>query len=56
MGQILAFYMGFAVVICYFFRKFCQDPDFIEQENEQQEGNGEFSAINPDGTPEMKDD
>ena len=25
MGQILALYMGLAVVICYFFRKFCQE-------------------------------
>ena len=27
MGQILAVYMGLAIVICHFFRKFCQDPD-----------------------------
>ena len=27
MGQILVFYMGAAVVICHFFRKFCQDDE-----------------------------
>lgn len=31
MGQILAVYMGLAIVICHFFRKFCQDPDPEEE-------------------------
>ena len=33
-GQILAIYMGLAIVICHFFRKFCQDPDLEEEEEE----------------------
>ena len=32
MGQILAIYMGLAIIICHFFRKFCQDPDPEEEE------------------------
>jgi hypothetical protein len=32
MGQILVFYMGFAVVICHFLRKFCQDDDEVDDE------------------------
>ena len=31
MGQILAIYMGLAIIICHFFRKFCQDPDPEEE-------------------------
>ena len=34
MGQILAVYIGLAVVICHFFRKFCQDPQ-LEEEQEK---------------------
>ena len=37
MGQILVFYMGFAVVICHFFRKFCQDDDEVDDEYNKQE-------------------
>ncbi len=33
MGQILVIYMGLAVVVCHFFRKFCQDPP-VEGEEE----------------------
>ena len=32
MGQILAVYMGLAIVICHFFRKFCQDPALEEEQ------------------------
>jgi hypothetical protein len=32
MGQILVIYMGLAVVVCHFFRKFCQDPQLEEGE------------------------
>ena len=27
MGQILVLYVGMSIVICHFFRKFCQDPE-----------------------------
>ena len=36
MGQILAIYLGMGIIVCHFFRKFCQDND--EQEVEGQEG------------------
>ena len=29
--------MGFAVVICHFFRKFCQDDDEVDDEYNKQE-------------------
>ena len=35
MGQILAVYMGLAIVVCHFFRKFCQDPALEEQQAEE---------------------
>ena len=34
-GQILVVYMGLAVIICHFFRKFCQDPEEAEREDEK---------------------
>ena len=37
MGQILAIYMGMAIVICHFFRKFCQDPELSEDETPKNE-------------------
>ena len=30
-------YIGVAVVVCYFFRKFCQDPNEVEDEEEDEE-------------------
>ena len=27
MAQILIIYVGMGLVVCHFFRKFCQDPD-----------------------------
>ena len=37
MGQILAIYMGLAIVICHFFRKFCQDPEVEEADEEEED-------------------
>ena len=40
MGQILMLYIGIAVVVCYFFRKFCQDPkEDVDEEEEDEEKN-----------------
>ena len=36
MGQILTLYLGGAVVLCYFVRKVCQDPQ-LEAESQKQE-------------------
>ena len=36
MGEILFFYIFTAMVICYFFRKFCEDPQ-ARKEREAQE-------------------
>ena len=38
MGNILIFYLGFMVVVCYFFRRYCQDPKLEEEEREAYEG------------------
>ena len=39
MGEILFFYMLTAFVVCYFFRKFCQDPtvkaQMLKEEDEE---------------------
>jgi len=32
MGNILLFYLGGVVVVCYFFRGFFQDPQLEEEE------------------------
>ena len=32
MGQILTFYIGIVVVVCYFFRQHCQDPELEARE------------------------
>ena len=37
MGQILAVYMGLAIVVCHFFRKFCQDPALEEAQAQEDE-------------------
>ena len=34
MGEILFFYLLTAFVICYFFRRFCQDPALIKEQQE----------------------
>ena len=36
MGEILFFYMLTAFIICYFFRKFCQDPEIKKQVEEEE--------------------
>jgi len=30
--QILVFYMSFIVIVCHFFRKFCQDDEVEDDE------------------------
>ena len=39
-GQILVVYMGLAVIICHFFRKFCQEPD--EEEDAEYRRESEY--------------
>ena len=34
MSQILALYIGMAIIVCHFFRKFCQDPEDDNQDEE----------------------
>ncbi len=36
MGNILVFYAGTVVVVCYFFRQHCQDPSLIEKEAKEE--------------------
>ena len=41
MGEILFFYLLTAFVICYFFRRFCQDPALLEEmQREEAEAEG----------------
>jgi hypothetical protein len=39
MLNILLLYLGSAIVICYFFRGFCQDPQLEKEEDEKYERN-----------------
>lgn len=36
MGEILFFYIFSAAVICYFFRKFCEDPQARKEREEEE--------------------
>ena len=38
MGNILIFYLGLIIIICYFFRRYCQDPNLEEEERQAYEG------------------
>jgi Ca2+/Na+ antiporter len=31
MGQIMFYYVAFAVIVCFVIRKFCQHPDKLQQ-------------------------
>jgi heme/copper-type cytochrome/quinol oxidase subunit 2 len=45
MGQILLLYIGIAFILCYFFRKFCQNPgddDEDEDIEKVKQGHGEM--------------
>ena len=35
MGQILVFYAVVVLTVCFFFRKFCQDPTLEEEEEKE---------------------
>ena len=37
MGNILYFYLAVAVLVCYFFRSYCQDPELEEEEREKED-------------------
>ena len=57
MGEILFFYCLTAFVLCYFFRKFCQDPAIKKQikEEEEKEAKNEEKATEADEeTPAKK--
>lgn len=35
MSQILVFYGVVVLTVCFFFRKFCQDPDLVDGEDDE---------------------
>ena len=37
MFEIMFFYMLIAFIVCYFFRKHCQDPKIIKEAEEKEE-------------------
>ncbi len=54
MGQILYIYCLTAFVICYFFRKFCQDPALKKLEEEEEAAEAAERAKNDNVLPNDK--
>ena len=57
MGEILFFYILTAFIVCYFFRRFCQDPLLKKKiEEEERENEGDDDATDDEiSKPKMKD-
>ncbi len=54
MGEILFFYCLTAFVLCYFFRKFCQDPNVKKQLKEEEKEEAAAAAAEIEMTEQKK--
>ena len=55
MFETLFFYIMITVIICYFFRKYCQDPKLVKEEEKERKEEIEEMALDKPDKPEDKD-